>query len=453
MSFCSPFQIAQFLLIQNVLLAHIIELPFTKKELPPDQSESQVVKYLEKNTLIIELSIGTPYQKMRMVPKTERVFSYVLEDKELSPNKPLDLIEYKSADSQSYSNPQKIKTFSWIYGNSNYITENAKVNQIEIKNLTLIQALNYDSIQSITTESGILGLGLFNQYDDYLFKTNFIKNLKENRIISSYNFFISYDNDRQGKIVIGAEPNEYNQKEFINKINTFVRLPSSENVYWGFDIDKMTYNDVDVRTLLVRNARIKLEYGYIGVGEKIKQIVDSQLFERLLLNGICHQVKLISSTVYVCQKGKVDKSKLSVLKIYNKDFDYTFNIDFKDLFFDYGEQTYFLVEFILEGGIYLGEPFIKKNLFLFNQDSKTLGMFREQPILPNEKTEGISKGLIFLFILIVVLALSIISVLFYFLYKFRLFKPKRKIGIELADDTYMKFSDLNSNVRIDSILK
>ncbi|MCQ2816183.1 MAG: pepsin-like aspartyl protease [archaeon] len=415
---------------------NIIELKFKKKEIQPNLSDNEVYKFLESNPLLSEINLGTPSQKLLIVPKTERIFSYIVEDNEEADKKPKDLIQFNSASSSSFVQSEKIKSFSWLYGKSDFFTETVKLGEVEIRNLTMIRALSYESVEPVSSESGIIGLGIINTYEDDLIKANLIKNLKHSQIINSYNFFILYENEREGKIIIGAEPNGYNNKIF-NKTNTLVRLPRIDSVFWGFDIDNISYNNIDVKSTVYTLAKIRLEYGFIGVGEKIKSILDKDLFSELKEKGICKQIKFVYSSIYVCNKDSFDKSKLFSLKIYNKDFDFVFEIPFSKLFYDYGDKSYFLVEFRQDGTIQLGEPFLKNNLIVFNQDSKTLAMYNKNLDIIKEKPKTSKRSLI-LFTILAIIIIAIITGLTYLFYKYSLMKikPKKKVGIELVDDNY-----------------
>lgn len=435
--------IFQILLLNNFISSKIIELKFKKKELGSNLSDNQIIKFLSRNSLLCEIKIGTPPQKIYISPKTDRIFSSILEDSTNTTNIPSDLVQFNSTKSLSYNLIKPIHSFSWIYGPSSFITETIEISQTEIADLSLIHTFSYESMEPISTESGILGLGILNKYDEDLFETNFIKNLKTKGIINSYNFFIKYDNDKEGRIVIGAEPFDYNSKEFPNKVNALVRLPSSDSLFWGFDVDKITYNNIEIKGLVSYSAKLKLEYGFIGVGPNVKEILDRDLFTDLLNRGICKVIESPAFKYYVCERGNVDKSKLYNLWLYNRVLDMSFTIPFKDLFLDYEDKSYFLVEFIefiSQGTIYLGEPFIKKNLITFNQDSKTLGLFNENISKPIDNNK-IPLNLIVVFILIAVFSVLIIAGLSYYLckkYYVRRNTLKKYSGIEMADENPYK---------------
>lgn len=423
---------------QYLVLSRIIELPFYKQKIKDNLSEEDVIKYFIKNPITIETKIGTPEQSLLFVPKMENVYSYVLEDLENS-TKPEDYSEYKSNKSYTYQFIRKCGLYEWLYGKAAIIKENINVGNLGTEKLTLIHTLNYENIKSFCEFPGIIGFGILSRYEQSLYESNFIYNLKQKDIINSYSFFVQFDSDDRGKIIIGSDPNGYDSVKYPNKINTFSKLPGSDKVYYGILIDKLTYNEQIFESIILTAARIKLEYGLIGVGNEIREVLDRDLFSDLLNKRICHVVTVISNSFYVCERGKVDKSRLHELKIFNKDFGMNFTVDFKDLFYDYGDKTFFLVEFGLNWVVTLGDIFMKKYMFTYNQDNKDIAMYIKQTEKPEEK--GMSPLVKFFIVLIIFIIFLIIAGILYYIYKgkIKIFKRFKREGIELSeDDDYLK---------------
>ena len=153
---------------------------------------------------------------------------------------------------------------------------------------------------------------------------------------------------------------------------------------------------------------------------------------------------------YYCKK-EVDISKMKNIYFYNKQLDFTFELTYQDLFYynDKDEYNYFLIIFSndLEDSDenqyrfwILGEPFFKKYQFIFNKDSKTMGIYTSI----NNKDNGNTwwskyKWYFILIVLLVILLCGLSVLLFLFLRK----PKKRKIKANELDDEFDYTSDKN----------
>ncbi|MCQ2815949.1 MAG: pepsin-like aspartyl protease [archaeon] len=412
----------------------IIILPFRRtNEVSSNMNDTEIFLNLERKVYSVNIKAGSPNQNLILDIRTDEHISYIYSSNNCFDfEEPSDILGFSEKNSSTYKRGENFTKFNFKFKTANFFTDDFILGSSFINELCFILGIDMKNVTGLANHSGQLGLGIINELDEQGFKSNLIKNLKDKDIIESYDYFYEFDNDNSGRIIIGGEPNQFNSETYKNKMNKFSRLPNSgSNLIWGFLIDKIYYNKEEINGSF-SYAQIKLEYGLIGVGSPIKEILDNNLFRNLLRKGICKEIITVNSTVnYVCEKNKVDKSKLGKLKIFNFEFEKTFEIDFSKLFMDIGTKTYFLVQFHKNSEIILGDYFIKNNLILFNQDKKQIGIYIEDGII---KTN--SKGLLIVLIVLIVLA-SIIAVTLILMLVYKSTKvPRKKRETELLDDDY-----------------
>ena len=115
---------------------------------------------------------------------------------------------------------------------------------------------------------------------------------------------------------------------------------------------------------------------------------------------------------------------------------YTFEYKPKDLFF-YNEKDgnlYYLIEFeksiISDIRWLFGEAFLKKYEFVFNQDSKKIGIYVGKKIEENNSWFSENKWYIILIIVLIILVVCLVLISYQYLQIIR----RRKKANELTDD-------------------
>ena len=128
------------------------------------------------------------------------------------------------------------------------------------------------------------------------------------------------------------------------------------------------------------------------------------------------------------------------LKFYQYEFNYTFELTYKDLFIEKNDKIILLVFFdVLRFEWTLGKPFLRKYSFLINQDTKMIGFYnkkKSEKKIDNEnnKNESFfdSKWIILLILLIIFV--SILLIFFGILIGIYLFRNKRKNKYIIDED-------------------
>ena len=127
-------------------------------------------------------------------------------------------------------------------------------------------------------------------------------------------------------------------------------------------------------------------------------------------------------------------------------------MDYKDLFIEVEDKYLFLMIF---GGIFdiiLGYPFLKKYEIIFNQDTKTLGFYKDMNNNDKSDKSDNSSSNTYYYLIIIFLTI-ILMILIYFginLY-IKKRKTKKKYGIELYNDK-KEDNDNKNNLIDDGVL-
>ena len=112
---------------------------------------------------------------------------------------------------------------------------------------------------------------------------------------------------------------------------------------------------------------------------------------------------------------------------------YTFNLDYKDLFYEKNGKYFFNVIFDKNNKIQwkLGKPFLKKYVFVYDYDSKTIGFYNE--LLPGGKK---SKKILNFFLNILYFIIICICGYIGFFYGKKIYDKVRKKRVNEIDDEY-----------------
>ena len=123
------------------------------------------------------------------------------------------------------------------------------------------------------------------------------------------------------------------------------------------------------------------------------------------------------------------------LKFFQYDFNYTFELTYKDLFIEKNDKIILLIFFDqMRFDWRLGKPFLRKYSFLFNQDTKMVGFYKNQNIGNNTNKNNLdSKWKIILIVFVIFFAI-VILVFSGILIGIYLFRKKRKNKYTIDED-------------------
>jgi hypothetical protein len=294
-------------------------------------------------------------------------------------------------------------------------------------------------------------------FEENISDTNFISQLKNRSLISSYDFFFDLDNNNLGNLIVGAKPDEYYKNEKYEKLNyvTIKTLTPNNDLEWSIEFNNVFYGDKKMQVKPAKAMLLRIEFGLITGYPEWEYALEDEFFSQLIKEEKCFKLNETALdparrySYYYCKK-ETDLSgfKPFTFSININEINHNFTLTKDDLFLDIGDKYFFLMAF---GGMteyVLGFPFIKKNQLIFNQDTKTIGFYIEKKAQNNENENSLEKYIVIISVLSVVFICLII-----FLIWFILKKRKNKIkATELLDNQYNEnkgFGDEQKNRLID----
>ena len=286
-----------------------------------------------------------------------------------------------------------------------------------------------------------LGMNLRCNLYDY-FCINFIMNLKNNKIIDSYNVnIIFYENKKEkydGIIFIGTNSNitQYNNlfknKELMEDYSSSQIRPNQfelqfDEVYYYKDNEKI----VSTNDMIKDKAIFLLNFNYIiGTSYYYKSIKENY-FDKYQQYCARNYV-MYRYNMFICDKS-FNTDDFPTIYFYNNDYNYTFELSSKDLFITKGNKKYFMVIFgSFSYDVWqMGKVFMEKYYFNFNYDSKKVGFYKPMEIDDNDNNNF--KAGKNLYIIIYIVSVIIIGGLCYYLGAKLYNKIRKKRVNELED--------------------
>lgn len=431
-----------FLCILISFINCIYIFPFEKiNTANQNDKEETIIDDLTNNTVRVKIKVGTPPQDLLLHVSTESVNTYIIaEDATIFENEEKYKV-FNSSKSQTYNFVNDGEVFNEGYIEGNSINETIVLDNKKHENFHLLEGKMFYPGFGLSGDGGVFGIGIKKEYSLYSQSFSIVEQLKKLKAFESYDTFIHYTGKGKGIIGIGETLKNYdNNFKDIKYIER--KFPKEQEVMIGFDIKEITYNN-NIINVGITQSKLSLDRNIIQANEKLKNILDKDVFGELLQKGLCINItkrdKEFSKIMYYhCKKGSIDKQKLYSLKFKIYEFESVFEINLKDLLIDFGERTYFLMSFLVDepkakkSTIILGEPFISKYSFSFNRETQLVELYdTSKKISPEKNSKNMTIPII-----IICVAIIIIAILSFFLYKMWKNFPKRKRANELDDDLF-----------------
>ena len=220
-------------------------------------------------------------------------------------------------------------------------------------------------------------------------KMNFIQQLKNKKIIDNYNWYIRYNKDKTGELIIGAAPHEVRPENYLEEdlYMTHAKLVN-DLFYWEIaftSIELFDENSNKRYNMEKVNGVLSINTNFIYAPKSFYENIAKIFFNHYFELNICkkeriNQYESLNDVIYCHQRNFTDKDlkKFPVLLFQSNELNYIFNLDYNDLFIKTRNVYIFK---IINNFAYdywkLGKTFLEKYQFVFNYDSKTFGFYRK----------------------------------------------------------------------------
>ena len=438
-------------------LKYII-IPFKVQKYDYKEDKNGLLReYLYKD-ILINLSFGTPKQNIPLLAGMGEYSTFIVSNEASdfeggSFNKESSTTYYTSVSINEIYNYQ---TFNEAYPSRDTLyLENpeTKIKNYEFFLVTKMgKNICYLPYCEILTQPGVVGFKLApsETYNELVNNTNFIMQLKQKEIIDNYDFSFQLESPEKGVIIIGQKPHEYDNTHYKKDdfIFTKVTIDNEKEKDWGLKFDKIYFGDEEMAT--DKTMLLRFEYGVINGNRKWQEILEQNFFEELINENKCFKGKGYndghSYFHYYCDKD-TNISSFKPFDFIINDLNYNITLTKDDLFVEDGDKILFLMIFGHPQPI-LGFPLFKKYQLIFNQDTKTIGLYSKisgtpsSPTSPTSKTpkekeESGSYKLIIFLLLFVIIILGI-----YVFRTYYLNNQKRQMKMILKDN------QLNSEIQL-----
>ena len=407
----------------SIYTSKIIVIPF-RSNISENNITNTSEKFLRKS-LYTENLIGTPAQTIN-INIFETTFSFYIGEKMCDK---IPATYYKCSDSSSYIATTGIIEDEY-YGEgfisqeffSFYNSTNLKSN-ISSPKIKFFFKKNY-RVTEAQQVCGDLGLKIKETYSDYDSTSSFIETVKRINLIDGYPWsYIFFEKDKNNKIkningisneyimknyegvlILGESPhqyesNKYNESDLIN----VVAAKRAIDLYWDLIFKNIYFlqkNNTVFNLNVSMQASLDINLNYIIAPFWVFQNITEYFFKEYLNNNKCKLNQAIkdfyNSTYISCNKkdfNNNDIKKFPTIFFEHVNYNYTFNLNFNDLFEEFNDSILFLIH-STDSNLYwnLGKIFLKKYKFVFNQNSKTIGFYKKNYNGQDENEEEIDNG-------------------------------------------------------------
>ena len=362
-----------------------ITIPFQVKKFDYKEDKKGLLHdYLYKD-ILVNLSFGTPKQTVPLLAGMGEYSTYIVSkeatdlegaifDKKISTSyfSNFEINQIYSYQTFSHAFPSR-ETFHLDY-------PEIQVDDYEFFLVTKVgKNICYLPYCEILTQPGVLGFRMAQSetYSEIVNNTNLVVQLKNKEVIDNYDFCFYFESPEKGAIVIGQKPHEYDKSHYKQENFKFtkVAIDNTKELDWGLNFNKIFYGKEEIdsdKTMLLR-----VEYGLINGNKNWQDFLEKNFFGELMKQNKCFKGKGWNDGYtyfhYYCNKG-TDLSSFNPFTFVIDDLDYNLTLTKDDLFVEDGDKLLFLIIFGHPQTI-LGYPVFKKYQFIFNQDTRTIGLY------------------------------------------------------------------------------
>ena len=412
-----------------------VSIPFKEnipyyRRYPSDYSPQDFLNDFFLNNLSVDISLGTPFQKITSFLNQESsCFKFTEKMKKKIENKiNKRIIAYKPKKSLTFllKKNSKLITAEDLFLFQNEINKNIS-NNIHIPFNLDIDFGEIDEETEFISEIGLNSKFELNDNDC----PNFLKQLKQGKIINENIFTLMYKNSYGGNIII--KDNIYNiNKDKYNKMNFFkVNVIQSKNgIKWNIYFDSVyIYDKFNEGNKTLSNKKnegkiylpskvhinLKIDQKIIIGTLEYKNMIDNLYFNKLINSNICKydiiSYNLKNYYIFSCtailfatfesvfpednyfQEPIYHYMHFPSLIFNSNSLKYSFELKYDELFILLGERYYFMIIFDADQNNnnnhewVIGEHFIKKHIFSYNIKSKKIEFYNEEQFNENYKDD------------------------------------------------------------------
>ena len=278
--------------------------------------------------------------------------------------------------------------------------ENNKTSLITIDDVNMILGVENRGKNKEKSYELNIGLKLLYEKQIYLntYRYCFIYQLKQKNIINNYYFSIFFQKGKnkngqtiynlkefintKAELIIGDYPHNYNPSLFDeNQLITVL----SDYLSWYLYFSHIYFyinNNNKKQIIDTTKAEINFNDFLINAPMSYFNLIKKYFFEKYLSENICKTEYSGELLILFCYKSDnftiKHLEKFPTLFFKHDEFKYTFELTYEDLFTEKDNKFWFLVVFesyFDTDKWFLGNIFLRKYYFVFNQDSKTIGFY------------------------------------------------------------------------------
>ena len=317
-----------------------------------------------------------------------------------------------------------------------------------------------------------IGIGnnykIFSQYEP----PHFIDNLYSNKKIETSDWTIKFTESNKGFLILGNLPHIYeNNTKKYNESNYLKANTKSDTTFfrpWSITMKDIYFHNSTNDKIIVNHLNNKFtiahDFGFIIGSNNYKNLIYEYYFKNLTKGKIC-TLESSSKTIYnrtntfidtdgsysifICNKEKMKNYLKNFPNLYfsHVDYNYIFELTYKELFLEINNYYYFMIIFpnnqtgsgMIEDW-HIGMPFLKQYQFIMNFDSKNIGFYRTKNFDDENRENEYNKNnddktnKIWIYILQILIVIILILISIYI--GMYLKKQRKKRANELTDDDY-----------------
>ena len=295
----------------------------------------------------------------------------------------------------------------------------------------------------------------------------FISELKDKGKINNYAFTFKYFNSTEdkGEIIIGDLPHIYDRGNYVEKNLRNAKIYKDKiSVGWSLTFDVLiklkNANKSDFILDLSNIFTFNIEQFFITASNKYLIFIEEKFFTKYIDEKICekyiyrHHDNIQNFFYFICNIDNENKkeelfNEFPELIFYQKEMDYNFILNAKDLFtiLPDGKRILFNINFLYNSNEWiLGKPFFKKYQMIFNHDSNLISYYIKQSnINVNIKGNNIIKwnGLKIILIIFLIIFLVAFGIMFD---RFLCIKYNRKLRANELEDNFSYAAKDSKNI-------